>query len=197
MGLQDFWTGNGDADAGITGLEEEFHARLVAMFDAMPDNVAAGVGIKSGNRTYEEQAWLYDQYINHGGNLAAPPGQSNHNHGRAADISFNTEAARQWFHANAANFGLGFPIPSEDWHIEPLGLRDGSYSAGHDENGVGADPEAYEDEIEGPNNSDMKVQLGRVADMLMSGGWASKNQMRQADPAALAKRNLTKTEGDF
>lgn len=41
--------------------------------------------ITSGYRSKAEQAYLYDQYIHHGGNIAAPPGRSNHEKGEAID----------------------------------------------------------------------------------------------------------------
>lgn len=49
--------------------------------------VAAGIDAKaiSGFRTYEEQEQLYKKY-KVGGNVAAPPGYSNHNFGLAIDI---------------------------------------------------------------------------------------------------------------
>lgn len=43
-------------------------------------------GVNSGFRTYAEQAVLYARYLA-GGNIAAPPGQSNHESGQAVDVS--------------------------------------------------------------------------------------------------------------
>jgi len=47
----------------------------------------AGVdlAVRSGYRSYDEQQELYARY-RHGGNLAAPPGFSKHESGRALDI---------------------------------------------------------------------------------------------------------------
>lgn len=61
------------------------------------------------------------------GKWVARPGSSNHNGGVAADLRFVGEGAQEWAHANAANFGLGFPMGHEEWHIEPVGLRSGTY----------------------------------------------------------------------
>lgn len=74
------------------------------------------ISVTSGWRSYAEQADLYARYLAGTGNLAAPPGQSNHEDGRAADISPGREA----FGGMASRFGLGFTVPSESWHIELL-----------------------------------------------------------------------------
>lgn len=74
------------------------------------------IRVNSAFRSNKEQADLYQQYLNGTGNLAAPPGQSNHNHGAAADVELT---ARQ--RELAPKFGLGFPVAGEDWHIELVG----------------------------------------------------------------------------
>jgi hypothetical protein len=56
----------------------------------------------------------------------ALPGRSQHQTGSAADLGFASERARAWVHANAAAFGLHFPVPGENWHIELVGGRDAS-----------------------------------------------------------------------
>lgn len=74
------------------------------------------IQVNSGFRSNAEQAQLYQAYLNGTGNLAAPPGQSNHNRGAAADVQL-TARQRQL----APQFGLGFPVGGEDWHIELVG----------------------------------------------------------------------------
>lgn len=74
------------------------------------------VQVNSAYRSNEEQAALYQAYLNGTGNLAAPPGQSNHNHGAAVDVNL-TPRQREL----AAQFGLGFPVAGEDWHMELVG----------------------------------------------------------------------------
>lgn len=71
----------------------------------------------SGYRTYEQQAQLYEQYLNGTGPLAAPPGTSSHETGTAVDLETpemrsvvdqigwsygwgKTEAANEWWHIN-------------------------------------------------------------------------------------------------
>ena len=50
-----------------------------------------GGSVTSGFRTYAQQAALYAAYKNGTGNLAAPPGSSNHEGGQAVDVT-DTEA---------------------------------------------------------------------------------------------------------
>jgi hypothetical protein len=82
---------------------------------------AAGVKltINSGFRTMAEQQHLYGCYIHHScnnGNLAAKPGYSNHQSGRALDLSVSS-----WLVNNAARFGFKRTVPSEAWHYEFFG----------------------------------------------------------------------------
>ena len=78
----------------------------------------APLQVNSGYRTYDQQAALYQAHLNGTGNLAARPGTSNHEFGAAADISLTPEQR-----ALLPKFGLGLPVPGEDWHVE---LQDGS-----------------------------------------------------------------------
>lgn len=75
--------------------------------------------VTSGWRSRAEQAALYERL---GPGIAAPPGSSNHERGRAADIN----PGREVFDGMARNFGLGFTVPHESWHIELL--RRGGFS---------------------------------------------------------------------
>lgn len=82
---------------------------------------AAGVTltINSGFRTMAEQQHLYGCYIHHtcnNGNLAAKPGYSNHQSGRALDLTVSS-----WLVNNAARFGFRRTVPSEAWHYEFFG----------------------------------------------------------------------------
>lgn len=83
-----------------------------------PNTVTVG----SGYRSYEEQARLYNDWINGvpGQAQAAPPGRSNHNHGTAADLEYISPEARDWVHSVAADLGLHFPVPGENWHVERI-----------------------------------------------------------------------------
>ena len=70
--------------------------------------------------TRAEQAELYRRYQNGTGNLAAPPGQSNHEHGDAADAYINGVALANVAGAREAaqRLGLHFPVGGEAWHVE-------------------------------------------------------------------------------
>lgn len=103
----------------------------------------SGSSIGSGSRTHDEQAALYASKgawspTNPG---AAAPGTSNHEVGvgsGAADLSGDMDC----LHANAARFGLHFPISNEPWHIEPT---DELIEAGMEFFGESEDPAAEED----------------------------------------------------
>lgn len=59
-------------------------------------------------------------------NWIALPGSSNHQRGLAADLSFASADDKAWAHANAAEYGLNFPLSNEAWHVEPIGARGGA-----------------------------------------------------------------------
>lgn len=68
--------------------------------------------VNSGFRTYQEQVESWNDYKN-GGALAAEPGTSNHEFGLAADLELSDKQR-----ALLSKFGLGLPVPGEDWHVE-------------------------------------------------------------------------------
>jgi LAS superfamily LD-carboxypeptidase LdcB len=79
----------------------------------------AGIGlvIMSGFRTNEKQAELYEDWRTGGGNLAAKPGWSNHQSGRALDLILD-RGVLEWLDRNARRFGFRRPIRGEPWHWE-------------------------------------------------------------------------------
>jgi secretion/DNA translocation related TadE-like protein len=101
------------APAGSEGLQPFFASRLSCLFASVP-----GLWIVSGFRTYAEQAALYEQKPG----LAAPPGQSNHELGLAADLGYPSDSSEELAHARAPGCGLRFPVPYEPWHVEPVGI---------------------------------------------------------------------------
>lgn len=127
------WTGytvdGGTRPDAITGLQDPFEASLAALFAAAPPNVQQALRISSAYRSPERQAQLWQEALAKYGSpeaarkWVAPPGRSQHNHGNAVDLRYLDPVAQEWVHANAARFGLHFPMSHEPWHIEPLGAR--------------------------------------------------------------------------
>jgi peptidoglycan hydrolase-like protein with peptidoglycan-binding domain len=79
------------------------------------------LNVVSSFRSNEEQRALYRAYQRGQGNLAAPPGYSNHQGGIAVDITTGgsrQSASYRWLAANGARFGFVNTVPSEPWHWE-------------------------------------------------------------------------------
>ena len=109
------WSGGSGAYPGVSG-DTDFMPALGMALSKMSKAAGQSIYVQSGWRSYAEQAALYQAYLNGTGNLAAPPGSSNHESGRAADITPGSEV----FGGMASRFGLGFTVPGESWHIELL-----------------------------------------------------------------------------
>lgn len=192
-GLVDFYIGRA---GGIEGLDQEFNQRLLAMLLAAPDSVRSSVKIISAYRSPERQAQLWKDALAKYGSESearrwvAPPGRSNHNHGLAIDLRYSTNAARTWFHQNAERFQLRFPMEHEPWHIEPIGVREGTYKSSTDD-AFTVDPEAYTDGqgLIQENNNSLETQLLRVANRLGQGSYNARTQVSLTDPNRLADRN--------
>jgi hypothetical protein len=105
---------------GPTGVEVEVgtaHAFL-AMRDAAA-KACIDLRLESGFRTLEEQRALFRAWRKGVGNKAARPGRSNHQSGRALDISVGSvPGAYEWLAANAASFGFKRTVKNEPWHWE-------------------------------------------------------------------------------
>jgi len=110
---------SGGGDTG--GMNPAFAGAL----NRMIADSGGRLSIKSGYRSPERQAQLWSQALAKYGSAAAarkwvaPPGRSHHNSGTAADLGGDLG----WAHANAARYGLSFPMSWENWHIEPQGSR--------------------------------------------------------------------------
>lgn len=119
--------GGGTRQDAISGLDPAMQNALAALLAEAP----AGLTINSAYRSPEVQAELWRNALERYGSEAearrwvAPPGRSQHNHGRAVDLGFADDAARTWAHENASRFGLHFPLDNENWHLEMVGARDG------------------------------------------------------------------------
>jgi len=104
-------------------------------------------GSMSSYRTYDQQVYLYQQYLN-GGNLAAVPGTSNHGTGIACDVA--TTEMRSTVDRIGAKYGFSktwSDAQSEWWH---LCYQPGHYSGpdpGPDGGGSPQLPEPPEDTV--------------------------------------------------
>lgn len=122
-----------DSKHKVDGMNEEFRNRLLRMYGAMPEHLRPR--INSGYRDNQRQAEIYADAVKKYGSpeaarkWAAPPGRSFHNKGYAADLGYGNDEARAWAHANAAKYGLSFPMKHEPWHIEMAGVRGGQQPA--------------------------------------------------------------------
>lgn len=125
-------------DSDIIDMEPQFASGISSLIQSAPPGIAEGLGVLSGTRSTERQQVLWDQALKTYGSAAearkwvAPPGNSKHNHGQAADLSYNGRSLKHappevvaWVHEHAASHGLHFPLANENWHVEPMGSRGG------------------------------------------------------------------------
>ena len=102
---------------GDTGCNRE----LLCGLANVAKDLKITIYVRSGNRTYDEQAALYRKY---GPGRAARPGTSNHEGGRAADcaVGTNRDGRDLGEHPGAREAlrrrGLCLPVNKEDWHVE-------------------------------------------------------------------------------
>jgi peptidoglycan hydrolase-like protein with peptidoglycan-binding domain len=128
-------------------VEDSVAAAFYKLAAAFKAKFGLTLHVRSGTRTREEQAYLYNLYITGKGGLAAKPGTSNHEEygptgPRALDIYDSGSDAGvtragtvrgNWIKANAASYGFnpaGYYFSQvEPWHIEFTGnLEDGGGS---------------------------------------------------------------------
>lgn len=122
----------------IDNLRPEMQTRLAQLISAAPPGIREKLGIYSGARSVERQRELWEAALVKYGSpeearkWVAPPGKSNHNHGSAADLSYDGKSLAQapadvvaWVHQNAGNYGLKFPLANENWHVEMVETRGG------------------------------------------------------------------------
>jgi LAS superfamily LD-carboxypeptidase LdcB len=78
--------------------------------------------IWSGFRSHDRQAALHARWRSGRGNLAARPGYSNHQSGRALDLQVTDPRVYAWLAAHAKRFGFKRTVRSEPWHWEYVGM---------------------------------------------------------------------------
>ena len=111
---------------GRYGLSQGATNALSALNAAYRQRFGQDLVINSGGRSYEDQARLYAAYRAGRGNLAAPPGTSVHESGRAVDFGGPIQNARSaqhvWLQQNAGRFGWLWTGKNfsqfEPWHWE-------------------------------------------------------------------------------
>ncbi len=157
------------------GMDDVFASRLKALIEASGGRLS----VVSGYRSVEEQQQLWDGALAKYGSedaarkWVAPPGRSNHNHGIAADLGFETDDATNWAHENAPRFGLTFPMSWEPWHIETAEARGGTPEQDGKTHSGGADayttpPPGVPGAADAPNRFDLGYQLQMLNGLLMN-----------------------------
>jgi hypothetical protein len=110
----------GDARRTSAQQERSFKARYTRRPDLKEKTKAA-------DRIWNGEVWVYDQHAQEGPPMA-PPGQSYHEQGLAADLS---QKDNEWIRQNASRFGLvhgGTTKGSqtdEPFHVQPAGVGGG------------------------------------------------------------------------
>jgi LAS superfamily LD-carboxypeptidase LdcB len=112
---------------GAYNLEAGAGTRLLALQQAYKKQFGSDLPIASGGRTYQEQVALYNQWKAGKGNLAAKPGTSVHESGRAVDFGGAAHGygkQQTWLVQNAPNFGWHWAGKNfsqvEPWHFEAM-----------------------------------------------------------------------------
>lgn len=114
---------------GAYGLQKNAAAALARMSAAYQARWGAPLVVNSGGRSRAEQARLYALYRAGRGNLAAPPGTSVHESGRAVDLGgpIYTLGTPQhkWLQSVASQYGFSWTGRTfsqiEPWHWEYIG----------------------------------------------------------------------------
>lgn len=108
------------APTHVTGKLKGVDPKLIRALDQVGREIGKPIEVISGFRSRADQARLYEMYLNGTGNLAAPPGSSNHETGDAADVYVDGVALANVPGAldAAKRAGLHFPVPGEAWHVE-------------------------------------------------------------------------------
>lgn len=119
-------SGGGPAGFGKYGLVEGADRALTGLNQAFQKQFGYNLQVNRGYRSYEDQARLYRLYKQGRGNLAAAPGKSVHQSGRAVDFGGGMQNARsrehRWMQQNAHLFGFKWTGKNfkqfEPWHWE-------------------------------------------------------------------------------
>lgn len=106
-------------DSTVTGVDKH----LLRAVGELATYLGKPVTITSGYRSYQEQEALYQRYLA-GGNIAAKPGQSNHERGEALDLTINGVPIALAVPASVlARFGLHNPVRGDYPHTTLLNVN--------------------------------------------------------------------------
>lgn len=117
---EDFFAQRGNARSA--GMHPEFYARLRSAVEDAEASTGEKVKFNSLTRTRDEQQAAYERYRTGRGGLAAPPGTSQHEIGRAADIV--PGKALDWLHENVTpeSHGLSF-LKGKAGRMDPVHIQ--------------------------------------------------------------------------
>lgn len=106
----------------IDGCEVETQtARAYARMRRAASRDGIRLLIWSGFRSNDHQAELYAQWLSKQGHLAAKPGYSKHQSGRALDLVLQPNGAFEWLEKHAKRYGFRRTVRGEPWHWELVG----------------------------------------------------------------------------
>jgi hypothetical protein len=107
------------SDSTVTGVDKH----LLRAVGELATYLGKPITITSGYRSYAEQEALYQRYLA-GGNIAAKPGQSNHERGEALDLTVNGVPIALAVPASVlARFGLHNPVRGDYPHTTLLSVN--------------------------------------------------------------------------
>lgn len=102
-------------------LVEVNTARAYLRMKRAAKNRGIKLWINSGFRTMAQQRYFWNCYKTkkcNGGNLAAPPGYSNHQSGHALDLNTSARGVYWFLGRYGKSYGFRRTVPSEKWHWE-------------------------------------------------------------------------------
>jgi D-alanyl-D-alanine carboxypeptidase len=106
----------------VSGVElEEKTARAFRAMAKAAKKAGIEIAIRSGFRSHEKQKELYRRFRKGRGHLAAKPGYSNHQNGKAVDIYIVDYAVYEWLKNHASKYGFKRTVRREAWHWEYVG----------------------------------------------------------------------------
>jgi LysM repeat protein len=113
-GLSEIYSPNGTAYLDSTVAPSWNSMRDASLSQYGVDLYPAGS--LSAYRTYDQQAYLYDQYVSGQGAPANPPGTSSHELGVSVDLA--DPSMRSVVDQIGGSYGWSAPYPNEWWHVQ-------------------------------------------------------------------------------